>query len=103
MGAHHRAVDDRSYVVVVVLQRAEDGLPVAFLRPVRKPVVDRLPRAKPLRQVTPRKTGSDAVEHRFDEESVTAYRGRARLLDGQHSLQTPPLGVRERVSVHPDL
>src|SRR6185312_16342122 len=74
MCADDRSVDDRACVVDLVLQLTEDRGPVSLPRPVREAVVDRLPRAKSLRQVTPRRAGLGSIEHGLDEESVSAHR-----------------------------
>ena len=102
MCADDRSVDDRACVVDLVLQLTEDRGPVSLPRPVREAVVDRLPRAKSLRQVTPRRAGLGSIEHGLDEESVSAYRRRARALSRQHALKPTPLLFRECVSVHRD-
>jgi hypothetical protein len=100
--ANDRAVDDRTDLVDLQLERLEDQLPAALLRPIRERVVDRLPRAKPLGQVSPSHACLGAKEHGFDEEPVTS-RGRwSRLLPRKDGLQASSLILGQRVSMHAD-
>jgi hypothetical protein len=84
------------------LERLEDQLSAALLRPIREPVVDRLPRAKPLGQVSPWHACLGPQEHGFDEEPITS-RGRwSSLLPRKDGLQASPWILGQRVSMHAD-
>lgn len=102
MCANDGAVDDRTDLVDLQLERLEDQLPTALLRPVCEPVVDRLPRAKPLGQVSPWHPCFGPKEHGFDEEPVTSRGLRSSLLLWQDGLQPSPLILGQRVSMHAD-
>ena len=76
MSADHGTVDDGPRVVEFELELAKDRSPMTLLRPVRKAIVDGLPRTESLRQVTPRQTGFGAKENGFDEETIAEQGGR---------------------------
>ena len=103
MCANDGAIDDRTDLVDPELKLLKDGLPVALLRPVVEPVVDRLPRAKALRKVSPWHARLGAEEYGFDEEPIAPRSFRSSLPLGKNGLQSTPLSIGERVSVHPDL
>jgi hypothetical protein len=98
--ANDGAIDDRAHLINLPLQSLEDELPTALLRPVRKPIVGRLPTAEALRQVSPRHARFRPEEHGLDEQSVTSHRLRASLLLWQNCLQASPLILGQRVSMH---
>ena len=103
MSADDGAIDDGAGLIDLDLQLLEDRGPVAGARPVGEAVVDRLPRAEPLRQISPGHAGLGSIQYGFNEQSI-ASRGRGpRLLSRQDRLKPTPLFVREPVSVHPDL
>ena len=103
MSADNGAVDDRPSLIDLDLQLFEDCGPVPGARPVGEAVVDRLPWAKPLRQIAPRHARLGSVQHALDEQTVASGGRRPRLLSRQDSLKPTPLFVRECVPVHPDL
>ena len=93
-------VDDGAGFVYLKAKRLEHLLPDTSLGPIRKAVIDALPRAEALRQVSPRDTSSGAVEHRVNELPVTQLGSRARASIRQHQSKVRPLFVAESVSVH---
>jgi hypothetical protein len=98
MRSDHRPVHDAAGLIDLELERFEDPLPPSTLGPVREPVVDRLPRPKPLRQVSPRHPGLGAVENRVDEATVVFVASRPTLLRPL-LLELLPLPIGQRVSV----
>ena len=102
MSANYGTVDDGAGLIDLDLQLLENRGPVALLRPVCEAVVDGLPRTESLRQVSPRAPRLGAVQHGLDKETIAPDRLRARPLSRQDRLQSTPLRVRERVSVHRD-
>ena len=100
MSADHGTVDDGAGLIDLKRQRLEDRLPVTFAGPVGEAVVDRFPWTESLRKVTPRKAGLGAEEHRFDEKPISFQCRRTRWLQRKDLLETTPLGVGERVSMH---
>ena len=103
MSADNGAIDDRPSLIDTDLQLFEDRGPVSGARPVCEAVVDRLPRAEPLRQIAPSHAGLGSVKHGLNEQSVAPRSRRPRLLLREDRLKPTPLIVRETVSVHPDL
>jgi len=100
MGANDAGVDHEVLVVAVLGQGVEDPLPDSRLRPPGVPAVDVLPAAETLRQVAPRNTGTVAVEHGFDEESVVPGGGAAGpLATGQQVADGMPLVVTKAVAM----
>ena len=102
MCADDGAVDNGAGLVNLDLQLLEDRGPMALLRPVREAVVDGLPGAKSLWQISPRAPRLGPVQHGLDEETIAPDRLWTRSLPRQDRLQSTPLRVRERVSVHRD-
>jgi hypothetical protein len=98
--ADDRAVNDGPGLVYLELKLAEDCGPVTVLRPIGESVVDRLPRTEALGQIAPRHPRLGAIKHCFDEEPIV--RNGSSALLRQDSLQSTPLIVRERVSLHRD-
>ena len=77
----------------------EEPLPDAALRPAGKPVVDGLPGAEPLRQVSPRNPGPDPPDDGVHEFAVTALGARPGLR-WQQRLDPLPLRIAQFVSAH---
>jgi hypothetical protein len=75
-----RSIDEGAELVLIRFkpERLEDGFPAAGLRPAVKPVVDRLPAAVALREVTPLHAGPDAPDDGVDEVAVAALRQGSR-------------------------
>ena len=59
-------------------------------RPVGKPIVNRLPRAEPLREVAPRHAGLESINHRVEKQSVAAPRLRPGPLRRKQSSTNVP-------------
>jgi hypothetical protein len=96
-----RGIDERAEFVFVGFEPKlfEDGLPAPRLGPAMEAVVDRLPVAVPLREVTPLHAGANADDDSVDEVAVPALGAgsRARRNQGRDAV---PLSLREFVSVH---
>jgi hypothetical protein len=100
--ANDGAIDDRSDLIDLQLKGLEDQLPAALFRPIVEPVVDRFPRTESLRQISPWHACLCPEQDGFDKEPVTSRRGRSSLLLRQNRLQSPPLILGQRVSMHGD-
>ena len=100
MSANDRAVDDGAGLIDLERELLEDGFPVTFAGSVGEAVVDRFPRPESLRQITPGHPSLGAEQNGFDEEPVAFQGRRARGLRRKDFLETTPLGVGERVSMH---
>lgn len=74
MCANDRTVNDAACFIKFELQLSKDSLPSAGTSPIGESVVDRLPRAKTIWQITPRNAGASAIEDRFDEETIAQQR-----------------------------
>jgi hypothetical protein len=66
-----RGVEENALFIELDLQALEDLLPVLSPRPQSEAVVDGLPRPKPRGEISPRRTGFQAIEDRIDEEALT--------------------------------
>ena len=99
MRADVAAVDDGARFVDAHTQRFVDAFPDAATRPVRETIVDVVPRAKALREITPGNSGLRAIQDRLDEFPVAEVRASA-LLCRQYCLEALPLLVGERVPSH---
>jgi hypothetical protein len=82
------------------LKRFEYDLPVTLLCPVRKSVVDRLPGAEALGQVSPGHACFRTEKHGFDEQPISSRCPWASFLFRQDRLQSSPLIFGQRMSVH---
>jgi hypothetical protein len=91
MRPDYRSIDDGANLIVLELQLLEDELPNAPIRPVGKPIVDRLPRAKALGQVPPWNACFRAVKDRVDEMSIADLRLGALPLLRQQLAKPGPL------------
>jgi hypothetical protein len=100
MRSDYCPIDDGANLVELDLQLLEDELPNAPVRPVGKPVVDRLPRSEALRQIPPRHTGLPAKQHRVDELAVANLRSRPLSALRQKRFQAGPLFIGQCVSMH---
>src|SRR6476469_5083152 len=74
MGAHDGGVDHRIFVVGTRRQMPEHLRPHPLLGPSAEATMHLDAIAETLRQVTPRNTGAEPVQHRFDEEPVVPCR-----------------------------
>jgi hypothetical protein len=103
MSANHRAVGDGGCLVYVDSEFAENLRPAILLCPVSKPVVDALPVAEPLGQVTPLDPSFRAEDHGVDEQAVASRRLAALGSPWQQRLQSCPLLVCKGVALHEQL
>ena len=97
MSSDNRSIEDDPVLVDFQLERLEDQGPATSLRPVREAIEDGLPRAKPLRKVTPRNSGLCPVKHGVDEGSVVQLVFRSTSLrndDANHR----PLGIGQSMA-----
>jgi hypothetical protein len=98
MCADDGGVDDDAFFIYFYVQCLEDRRPVPAVRPVRKAVVDRLPRAKALGQITPRNARFCSIEHRIDERPVIELGRRAPSL-GNGNAHHRPLRIGQSMAV----
>ena len=88
MSAHDGGVEHHVLVVGIAGQQIENAFENATLGPSIEALMDNVPIAEALRQVTPRNAGSKAVQYRFDEQSIVgccathmAFPARQEILD----------------------
>jgi len=98
MRSGNRGVNEASCFIPLHLERLEDALEVTGLRPVRKAVVDGLPVAVSLRQITPRCPGLEHVHDRVEEAAIASARFPAVAMNERFYLL--PLCVGQFMSVH---
>jgi len=91
-------VENGAVFVDFQLKRLENRGPVTSPRPVREAVENGLPRAKPLRQVTPGYAGLCAVKYGVDEGSVVHLGLRPSSL-GHDDTDHRPLGIGQSMAV----
>jgi hypothetical protein len=84
MRTNDGSIEQNALFVELHLEMLENGLPVSPPRPQREPIVDRLPRAKTLGQISPGDAGLETVENCVDEEAV-AYRWSWTTTTRKHS------------------
>jgi hypothetical protein len=96
----YRSIDDGANFINLELKLLEYSEPDAAIRPVGKPVVDRLPRTKALRQIAPRNACLRTVENRVDELPVANLGSRPLPLLWKQLVKLSPLFVGQSVSVH---
>jgi hypothetical protein len=96
-----RSINERAELVFIHLEpkRLEDGLPATGLCPSVKAVVDGLPAAEALGQVSPLHAGANAPDDCVDEVPVAALRGRTRP-PAEQRLDALPFQLGQFVSVH---
>jgi hypothetical protein len=93
-----RGIENGAVFVDFQLERFEDRGPVTSPRPVREAVENGLPRAKPLRQVTPGYAGLCAVKHGIDEGSVV-HLGLGSSSFRNDDADHRPLGIGQSMAV----
>jgi hypothetical protein len=74
MSAHNGGVDHHVFVVVIAGQELENPLEDAALGPSVEALIDDLPVAKALGQITPRDAGAKSEENGFDEQAIVGRR-----------------------------
>ena len=94
------SIDDGPEFVVLELQFLEYEVPDAAVRPIREPVVDRLPWSESLWQITPRKPGLRAVQHGVDEKPISELGPWTLALLRQKLAEPRPLFVVQSMSMH---
>jgi hypothetical protein len=67
VSAHDGAVDHHVLVVVIASQFLENAIKNASLGPSAEALIDDLPIAETLGEITPRNPGSKSEQHRLDE------------------------------------
>ena len=101
MGAHDGGVDHRIFVVGIRRQMLEHLLPNPRLGPSAEATMHLDAIAETLRQVTPRNTGAEPVQHRFDEEPVVPCRyPDVAITAGQQVADPLPFVVPQAVTPH---
>jgi hypothetical protein len=94
------SINDRANVVDLKLQLLEYFEPDPAVRPIREPIVNRLPWTKALRQITPRNACLGAIEDCIDELPITDFGSRALSALWKQLAKTGPLFVGQCVTVH---
>ena len=100
MGAHDGGVDHRIFVVGIRRQMLEHLRPNPRLGPSAEATMHLDAIAETLRQVTPRNTGAEPVQHRFDEEPVVPCRYPASITARQQVAYPLPFVVPQAVTPH---
>ena len=88
VSAHDGGVDHHVFVVVIACQQLENALENSAFRPPAEALVDDLPIAETLGEVTPRNARPVAAKDRFDEQAIVcrcaanvAFAARQKILD----------------------
>jgi len=98
--SNYRPIDDGADFVDFKLQLLEYPEPSPTIGPVREAVVNGLPRAETLRQISPWNTGLGAKEDGVDELPIANLGSRALALLRKQLAKPQPLLVGQSVSVH---
>src|SRR5437016_11883278 len=98
VGADDRAVQQQPFQIGI-LQLAENAFPNSFGRPAIKTFPDRVPLAKSLRKIAPRRSGLADPKDRVHEESIVlGSHSRVAFLARQKILDSFPVFIRNRVA-----
>jgi hypothetical protein len=88
VSAHDGAVDHHIFVIVIASQFLENAIKNARLGPPVEALINNLPIAKTLGEITPRNPGSKSEQHRLDEEAIIScgaadvtFLARQKILD----------------------
>lgn len=104
VGPGIRAVRDVRFRIGILAQRVQDALQDAASVPSREPVVNRLPRAEPWRQIAPRRASLCDVQNRIEELPHRHCRPAASApLGRKQRLKPLPLLIVQLVTVHPEV
>ena len=74
VSAYDGGIDHHVFVIMIGRQQLENALENPALRPPAEALVDNLPIAETLRQITPWNAGSISVQNGFDEQPVVRRR-----------------------------
>src|SRR5260370_17359924 len=69
--ADYGGIDHRVFVIRIIGQGLEKTLPNPARGPARKALVDVLPVAEALRQISPRRARTEFPDHRLDKQAVS--------------------------------
>jgi hypothetical protein len=94
------AVDDGANLIELELQLFEDVKPLAAVRPVGEPIVNRFPRPKPFWQVPPGHSGLGSIQYRIDELPIATLGLGSLPRLGKELADSGPLFVCQRVTMH---
>src|SRR5277367_1981194 len=101
VSAHDSGVNHHILVVVVAGQKPENPLENAALGPSIEALIDDLPVAKALGQITPRDAGSKPEEDGFDEQAIVRRRAaHMAFTAGQNIFDPIKLVVAQCISSH---
>jgi hypothetical protein len=103
MCANHRAIGDRRCFIYVDSQLSKNLRPAILLGPVAKPVVDALPVAEALGQITPLDARLRPEDHRIEKEPISTRGLAPWCSEGEQGLHSSPLRVGQRVPLHTQL
>ncbi len=108
MRSYHRPINrvlfpiDLPSSIALLLQCTQDSLPNSCFLPAIKAAGDRAPRAVVVRQISPRRTGSQDPKDCIDNQTViVCWTTHFWLLWRQQGIQLFPLLIREFSSSHP--
>jgi hypothetical protein len=101
--ADYGAICNRGCVIDVDAKLSEDLSPAILLTPVSEAVVNALPVAEPLRQVTPRDARPGSENDSVDEQAVAECGFATFCTSRKQWLQSGPLLVGQSVSLHTQL
>ena len=105
MSAHDGGVDHHVLVIVLFGQELENPLENAALGPSVEALVDALPVAEALGQITPRDTGSKPEKNSFDEQPIVRRRAAHMAFAARQNVLDPiPLVIAQgyrRSSISP--
>src|SRR5215470_3068620 len=94
-------VDHHVFVVVIAGQQLENPLENAALGPPVEALIDDLPVAKALGQITPRDAGSKPEENGFDEQAIVRRCAAHMALAARQNILDPiPLVVAQCITSH---
>src|SRR3984957_6577328 len=101
VSAHDGGVDHHVFVVVIAGQEFENPLENAALGPSVEALIDDLPVAKALGQITPRDAGAKPEEDGFDEQAIVRRRTPPMAFAaGQNIFDPIPLVVAQCITSH---
>src|ERR1700734_3095204 len=99
VSAHDGGVDHHVFVVVIAGEEFENPLENAALGPSVEALIDDLPVAKALGQITPRDAGAKPEEDGFDEQAIVRRRtAHMASAAGQNIFDPIPLVVAQCIT-----
>jgi len=100
VGSIHRAIQAVPFVVAIGLERLQQAIPLASLRPPIEPIEHCLPRTQFRWQVTPGNPCPPPQQHSLDEVPIVVAPPPHASLDPKKCFDPAPLHVRKLPSNH---